>query len=207
MLRSCFRSLYLAPKKFLYRVFLSDCHRISGRPIVRQPTLFAGRGSLSFGEKVKLGFYPSAYFFSGYVHLEPRYEDATIEIGGGTIVNNNTTVIAEHGAIRIGCDCLIGTNVEILNSDFHPIAAELRMAVGANWADVRIGDRVMLANNVKVLKGVTIGEGCLVAPGAIVTADLPPYTLAGGIPARAIREIPRGKDPSALFSLPTDGCE
>lgn len=51
----------------------------------------------------------------------------------------------------------------------------------------KIGNDVWLGANVVVLRGVTIGDGCIVAAGAVVTKDLPPYSIAGGIPARVIK--------------------
>ncbi|KQY55761.1 hypothetical protein ASD11_14715 [Aeromicrobium sp. Root495] len=54
-------------------------------------------------------------------------------------------------------------------------------------APAQIGNDVWLGANVVVLRGVTIGDGCVVAAGAVVTKDLPPYSIAGGIPARVIR--------------------
>lgn len=50
-----------------------------------------------------------------------------------------------------------------------------------------IGNDVWLGANVVVLRGVTIGDGCIVAANAVVTKDIPPYSIAGGIPARVIR--------------------
>lgn len=55
-----------------------------------------------------------------------------------------------------------------------------------------IGNDVWLGANVVVLRGVTIGDGCIVAANAVVTKDIPPYSIAGGIPARVIR--PRVED-------------
>lgn len=51
----------------------------------------------------------------------------------------------------------------------------------------RIGNDVHLGANVVVLKGVHVGDGCVVAAGAVVTQDLPPYSIAAGLPARVLR--------------------
>jgi acetyltransferase-like isoleucine patch superfamily enzyme len=59
---------------------------------------------------------------------------------------------------------------------------------GSPTAPVTIGDHVWLGTRAIILKGVTIGDGALVAAGAVVTKDVPPKTLVGGVPARVIRE-------------------
>lgn len=53
-------------------------------------------------------------------------------------------------------------------------------------ADVIIEDDVWVGTNVTILKGVTLGRGCIVAAGAVVTKSVPPYVIAGGVPAKYI---------------------
>jgi serine acetyltransferase len=53
--------------------------------------------------------------------------------------------------------------------------------------DVVIGSDVWISSNVIVLSGVTIGHGAVIASGSVVTRDIPPYTVAAGVPARALR--------------------
>ena len=84
-----------------------------------QPVLILGNGIVEFHKNVKLGYFPSPFFFSGYTHLEARNKSASISFGEDTHVNNNFVAIAEHTAITIGKRCFIGTNVEIVDSDFH----------------------------------------------------------------------------------------
>lgn len=59
-----------------------------------------------------------------------------------------------------------------------------------------IGDYVWLGGNVTVLPGVSIGEGCVIGAGSVVTKSMPPYVLAFGNPARIRRRIPRSSDGS-----------
>jgi galactoside O-acetyltransferase len=53
--------------------------------------------------------------------------------------------------------------------------------------DIVLADDVWLGVNVAVMDGVTIGQGAIIGAGAVVTKDIPPYTIAGGVPARVLR--------------------
>ncbi|NVO02172.1 MAG: hypothetical protein HXX09_05670 [Bacteroidetes bacterium] len=57
-------------------------------------------------------------------------------------------------------------------------------------APIIINDFVWINFNAIILKGVTIGEGAIIAAGAVVTKDVPPFTLVGGNPARVIKQLP-----------------
>ena len=104
-----------------------------------QPVLFLGRGKVQMGEGNIFGYFPSPYYFNGYCHIEARHEDAWIKMGNNNHFNNNLCLTAEHDGISIGNNCLVGTNVSIINSDFHPINAAKRHGGGAekqirrNW--------------------------------------------------------------------------
>ncbi|MEA2670488.1 MAG: hypothetical protein QOG45_708 [Chloroflexota bacterium] len=108
-------------------------------------------------------------------------------IGDGTSINRGVCLCA-RAAVRIGRNCGIGNDVLILDSDFHEVGhhSELRTDVPAA---VVIGDNVWLASRSVVLKGVTIGDGAVVCAGSVVVTSVPPYTMVGGSPARAIRRL------------------
>jgi acetyltransferase-like isoleucine patch superfamily enzyme len=54
--------------------------------------------------------------------------------------------------------------------------------------DIVIGNDVWIGSDAKILSGVTIGDGCVVAANAVVTTDLPPYTICAGVPARVVKK-------------------
>jgi len=158
--------------------------RVAGKPTLFQPLQTAGVGQICFSGQVKIGVFPSPLFFSTYAYLEARNTSAQICIGDGTWINNGFIAIAEHTSISIGRRVLIGTSVEIFDSDFHGIHVDDRMRSLAEWArPVVIEDDVFLGSNVRVLKGVTIGRGSVIANSSIVTKDIPPGVVAGGNPA------------------------
>lgn len=136
---------------------------------------------------------------------------ATITIGDDSYIANAVLVCTE--AITLGARVLVAGGVTIADSDFHPLSPALRVAdtiatspVG-NLArrpplDVRpvwIDDDVWIGFNATILKGVRIGAGAVVAPGALVTRDVPPGVTVAGNPARVV-----DADASASWGL-TEG--
>ena len=187
LLRLGFRAIQ-SPRILLYS-FLST-GRIKGRPTCYQPLQTVGLGVVEFSGQVKLGAFPSAFFFSTYTYIEARNINSRITIGDGTWINNNFCAIAEHSSITVGKCVRIGTGVEIVDSDFHGISMKDRGQSKAEWSKpVVIEDDVFLGSNVRVLKGVTIGKGSVVANSSVVVKNVPPGVIAGGNPARVIRAI------------------
>jgi acetyltransferase-like isoleucine patch superfamily enzyme len=92
------------------------------------------------------------------------------------------TVIAAAKHIELGSYVRCGANTTILDTDFHeddPRSGEPR--------SVQIEDHVWLGLNVIVQKGVRIGRNSVIAAGSVVTRDIPPNVVAGGIPANVIK--------------------
>jgi acetyltransferase-like isoleucine patch superfamily enzyme len=84
--------------------------------------------------------------------------------------------------IEIGDGVEISENVTIRDSDNHSINGQKVSA------PVKIGDHVWIGINATVLKGVTVGDGAVIAAGAVVVKDVPPRALVGGVPAVIIKE-------------------
>lgn len=70
-----------------------------------------------------------------------------------------------------------------MDRDYHKLDSDEE-----TFRPVKIGDRCWIGCNSIILKGVTLGEGAVVAAGSVVTKDVPPRTLVGGNPARVLRE-------------------
>ena len=92
------------------------------------------------------------------------------------------------GGITIGDGAFIGHNVVIatLNHDFDP-----KERSTTHPSKVVIGKNVWIGANATVVPGVTIGDNSIIAAGAVVTKDVPPNVIAGGVPAKVIKSIDR----------------
>jgi acetyltransferase-like isoleucine patch superfamily enzyme len=98
-------------------------------------------------------------------------------------------IITTGGKVEIGDRTLIGYGSKILSTN-HRIPAEKGkiFSSGHNKKPVTIGPDCWLGSNVVVLSGVNIGAGSIVAAGAVVTKDVPEYSIVGGIPAELIKK-------------------
>lgn len=126
--------------------------------------------------------------------------DCLIEIGPRTSIGPYTC-IAGPGNIKIGQDCLIAAHVGIFanNHEFADRDHKIREQ-GVNRKGITIGDDCWLGSGVKVLDGVNIGEGSVIGAGAVVTKDIPPYSVAVGVPARIVAQRGAAKLTSELIS-------
>ena len=99
------------------------------------------------------------------------------------------TTVYGHGGVMIGSDTLISMHCRILSSEHTiPSPGTIIRSQPDLPKPTRIGADVWLGAGVTVLGGVTIGDGCVVGAGAVVAQDLPPNSIALGIPARVVRQ-------------------
>ncbi|MBQ9062753.1 MAG: sugar O-acetyltransferase [Eubacterium sp.] len=115
-----------------------------------------------------------------------------ISIGDGTIINYNVTIL-DTNYVTIGNDVFIAPGV-VISAATHPLNAERRVTRHFQSHPVTIKDRAWIGANATILTGVTIGKNAVVAAGSVVSRDIPDNCLAGGIPAKVIREIPQDED-------------
>jgi acetyltransferase-like isoleucine patch superfamily enzyme len=154
-----------------------------------------GGGRLEVGRRWPDGFFRPTQFIvhrGGTCTVEETFtlysggsievvEGAHLSLGGGYA--NNGAAIVCFKEITIGRDVAIGPEVFIRDSDSHVISGSGR----SSTEPIRIGDRVWIGARAVILKGVTIGDGAIVAAGSVVTKDVAPGTLVAGVPAKFIR--------------------
>ena len=117
----------------------------------------------------------------------PFYTDfgKNITIGRDVFINSGCH-FQDQGGIEIGDGSLIGHNVVFatINHDLRPEKNRTN-----HYAPIKIGRHVWIGSNATVLPGVSIGDWAVVAAGAVVTQDVPPMTVVGGVPARVLKTI------------------
>jgi acetyltransferase-like isoleucine patch superfamily enzyme len=108
-------------------------------------------------------------------------------IGDHTRVGLHNTII---GPVDIGSHVNLaqGITVTALNHNFSDANKRIDEQ-GVSTSPVTIEDDVWIGANTVILPGVTIGEHCVVAAGAVVTKDVPPHSLVAGVPAKVIKKI------------------
>ena len=134
-------------------------------------------------------------------------EDASLEVGSfdvyaGCRVNvnsgarlilgsgymNHDSVIDCFESISVGHHVVISERVVMRDSDNHTIRSLVESSDGqAITSPIVVEDNVWIGMNATILKGVTIGEGSIIAAGSVVTRSIPPHCLAAGVPATVIK--------------------
>ncbi len=116
----------------------------------------------------------------------PFYSDfgRNIHIGENVFIND-CCHFQDQGGIFIGNNVLIGHNTVLATID-HDLDPKSRRN---HYAPIRIGNDVWIGASVVITKGITIGDGAVIAAGAVVTNDVEPGTIVGGVPAKVIRRL------------------
>lgn len=111
---------------------------------------------------------------------------ARLAIGDNVGISGGAICVAQE--VLIGSNVMLGANVTVTDTDFHPIRPEGRRYSADNIPTGRIviEDNVFVGMNASILKGVKIGQNAVIGAGAVVTTDIPPYCIAAGIPAKVI---------------------
>lgn len=170
---------YLKTLAALYRmvlamVYLRNCNygkfvSVNGRPLIQAV------GKITLGDHVAI--------WSVFERTKLLvHEGARLTVGDHSRING--AHISVKKSISIGKNVRIGPYTLIMDSDFHDVYDRYRL--GKN-GEVIIEDDVWIASKSTILKGVHIGQGAIIAAGSVVTKDVPPYAMVGGVPTRVIK--------------------
>ena len=110
-----------------------------------------------------------------------------IHVGDHLIINYGCTIL-DVAEVTMGDWVMIGPHV-LISTVNHPLSPRGRRNRLGVAKPVRIGDDVWIGGHAAILPGDTIGDGAVVAAGAVVTKDVPPYTVVAGVPARVVKKI------------------
>ena len=126
---------------------------------------------------------------------------AKLTIGSNTAINGMTNISIAQ-SIEIGDNVLISFDCLFMDHDGHSVNPDLRAKdlpdllsgrpkswTNVNEAPIKINDFVWVGARAVILKGVNVGKGAIVASGAVVTRDVPPFTIVGGNPAKVVGKV------------------
>ena len=158
-----------------------------------------GRGVIEIGDDVTLDGKIDIAFAS-------RFSDRpTLRIGDRTGLGHQCRLVIAR-AITIGSDCRIAGGVVLFDSSGHPSDPQRRRAgEPPGPEDVKpivVEDNVWIGMNATIFPGVTLGEGSVVATGSVVMADVPPYTMVAGNPARKVAKLDPPPDSQQVDPTP-----
>ncbi len=163
--------------------------------------IFRGMFSLSF---LKAIFFSFSYFIYEHVlwrqkinlkgkariHATASIRNAqNIYVGYNSHINHNCCIWADgNSRIVLGDNLLMGPGVKMFSSNHGTESGEPMTFQKRKEADIIIGDDVWIGANSIILAGVEIGKGAIIAAGSVVTRNIPPYVIVGGVPAKVIKK-------------------
>ena len=132
------------------------------------------------------------------VYFRPMSSDikgiTNLSIGDGSSIPKGCTIYCTRAELKIGSKVIFGPKPTIITGDHridiigkYMIDVTDEEKLPKQDAPVTIEDDCWIGANVTILKGVTIGRGTVVAAGAVVNRDIPPYSIAGGVPAKVLK--------------------
>ena len=186
-------------------VFLNQVYKVK----LAWRRFLAGRKGVELGTDVKLGPRVDFNLGGGFRNsLRPTGTKGEIRIGDHGWVENGAVLWAFEGHIRIGRNAFLGPQVTIYGHGGVEIGDDALISMKATilssnhrvpgpdrhirWEEnellpTRIGKDVWIGASAVILGGVTIGDGCVIGAGSVVTKDLPAYSIAVGAPAKVVR--------------------
>ena len=119
------------------------------------------------------------------------YSYDTVRVGDDVSIGPRATLLATESAIIIGSKVMFGPNVTLIGGNHNTsIIGQFMKDVTTKRPqddmDIVVDDDVWIGAGATILKGVHLGRGCIVAAGAVVVKDVPPYAIAGGVPAKIL---------------------
>jgi len=187
---------FLYPRYLLQGIYLFNGNRILRHPSARLEKdggrlqfgcfwdLWKGKGGIVLHEGAYLRIRGNAVIGDGVI-IEV-HAGASLEIGPETFINPNARVIALE-SIRIGADCAVAWDVQIMDGDRH-FFLDGKGEREKNTAAIQIGDHVWIGARSLILKGTRIEKGAVIGAGSVVSGHIPAGAVAAGNPAGVIRQ-------------------
>jgi serine acetyltransferase len=189
---SKYRKLWTADKMHVMRIVLSYVRGFAWAYFLR---LIGKR--MTIGKSLRLFAFPSLAYITGQISLGSNLTmgqvfisiapNSRLSIGHNCSINDYSRIVSNYGCF-IGNNVMIGELVSIRDFDHVIDQSEIPMRTqGFVGAPVVVEDDVWIGRGVAILKGVRIGRGAVIGANAVVNRDIPPYSIAVGVPARVVK--------------------
>ena len=171
--------------KTTYSLILTKLFDSKAR-LIRRPFFIRNRKLMEYGQG----------FTTGYnCRFDLEGNEITLHIGKNCRMGDNVHIVAYQN-VTIGDDCLFASKIFVSDTShgvYNMVGSENGPDIPPNdkklyFAPVSIGNRVWVGENVCVLKGVTIGNGCIIGANSVVTKSVPDGCIVAGNPARVIKK-------------------
>jgi acetyltransferase-like isoleucine patch superfamily enzyme len=176
----------------LYRAIYKEFSYGPGAQCVGKPLVVMGKGSsITIGERILMVSDVRRANIALFSACKLRTMEGARLVIGDRVALNGTSITC-GGQIDIGDNTMIAANTLIMDSDFHqlwPPEARWNESHHAERRPVTIGRNVWIGAGSIILKGARIGENSIIGAGSVVSGVIPKNVIAGGVPARVIREI------------------
>ena len=162
--------------------------RIKGFPIV----FIKNGGKVHIGDNVTINSSNYGYHINMHSPVKIMVDRPNAEIFIGTNSRIHGTCMHAYNKIKIGENCLIAANTQIIDGNGHDLCLDNpseRINTVGNASEINISDNVWIGANCIILPGVTIGKGSVIAAGSIVTKEVPEKCVVAGNPASIIKSI------------------
>jgi len=180
-------------------VALKPAVTVRGRIRVRGPAIIevVKGASLTINNNVTLDSKNRGY----HINMHSPVKIIADRTGAAIVIGENTKIhgacIHAYNSVTIGKNCLIAANTQIIDGNGHDLSfpnVHDRINTTGDSKPIVIEDNVWIGANCIILPGVSIAKGSVIAAGSVVTKDIAPYVVAGGTPAKVIKDYSSSLD-------------
>lgn len=162
----------------LAKWYLRKCTSLGKLISVNQKPLIVNHGSIHLEDEVRIW---------SNINRSKIFVDkgATLTVGKNSRINGVHISVSED--VRIGNNVRIAPYSIIIDNDYHKV--DDHFSDEGTRGRITIEDDVWITMSCMIMKGVRIGKGAVIAAGSVVTRDVAPYTVVGGVPAKFIKNL------------------